>query len=678
LVRQQIEANPALGPAALYNRGLEVTTTLDPALQEAAQQIVQQQVAQLADRNVSNGALVALRPQTGEIVALVGSADFDNVEIDGQVNMALAPRQPGSSIKPFVYLAAFEQPEKPVNERWTPGTLIADILQEFPDGANPPYRPTNYDNQEHGIVTARTALANSFNIPAVRTLQQVELPDFLALMGRLGVTTLTRPDYGLSLALGGGEVPLLELTGAYGVLANGGKRTPPVAILKITDNQGNVICEMNSTTAQPCQPPTEGAGEQVVSPVDAFLITDILSDNEARTPSFGANSVLRLDRPAAAKTGTTNDFRDNLTMGYTPQLVTGVWVGNADYSEMRTISGVSGAGPIWNQFMTFAHANEPVMEFIPPPGVRQVEVCADTGTVPSQVCPERRIHWFADDRPPLPPEQDLWQKVRLDRNSGRLANEFTPADAIEDKVFKIYPEPYRAWAEAHGIPQPPASPEDVFEFQPELYIRQPVEGEVVSGIVPIFGSANVPNFSSYELQYGESHDPGAFSPPVAGPFGAPVIDGLLGEWDTTPLRDGPHTIRLLVRDNQGNQFEQRLRLFVAHATATPLPAPTWTPVPVATDTPVVVPLTDTPVVVPPTETPVVVPPTDTPVAAPPTATPIPTETPTPLPVDTPVPPTETPPPTEPPTEGPTPTWTPLPGEVITGTEVITAQNPLTQ
>ncbi|MCB0162235.1 MAG: hypothetical protein KDD83_29055, partial [Caldilineaceae bacterium] len=165
-VRQQLEA--ILGPDALYQTGLEVYTTLDPTLQSAAERIVAEQVAKLAEHNASNGALVALRPQTGEILALVGSADFDNVEIDGQVNMALAPRQPGSSIKPLVYLATFEQPDKPAAERWTPGTLVADIKEEFPDGANPPYVPVNYDGREHGLVPVRTALGSSFNIPAVR------------------------------------------------------------------------------------------------------------------------------------------------------------------------------------------------------------------------------------------------------------------------------------------------------------------------------------------------------------------------------------------------------------------------------------------------------------------------------------------------------------------------------
>jgi 1A family penicillin-binding protein len=681
-VRQQLEELPYFTPEEIYSRGLNVTTSLDPRLQAEAERIVREQVSLLGNHNVSNGALVAMRPNTGEIVALVGSADFNNVEIDGQVNMALAPRQPGSTIKPLVYLAAFEQPDKPLSERWTPGTLVADIKEEFPDGANPPYVPTNYDFKERGMVTVRAALGQSLNIPAVRALQAVGLPQFLATAQKMGITTLTRPDYGLSLALGAGEIPLVEMTGAFAVLANGGVRMPPVTILKITDYTGKVLCDA-ADPALPCSSNPLAVGQQVVNPVDAFLITDILSDNEARTPVFGVNSLLRLDRPAAAKTGTTNDFRDVLTLGYTPQLVTGVWVGNADNSEMVQISGITGAAPIWNEFMRVALANEPVMEFTPPAGVRQVEVCADTGTRPSEACPERRLRWYADDRQPLGPEHDLYQIIRLDRNTGRLANEFTPSDAIEEKVFKIYPVQYRQWAEANGIPQPPLNEGDVFEFAPELSIRSPIEGETVDGVVTIQGSANVPDFASYELYYGVSHNPEAFSPPIVGPINTPVLDGTLGQWDVTGLGDGPHTLRLLVRDNKGGQFEQRVRIYISHATPTwtPEPSATWTPIP--TDTPVAAPPTDTPVIVPPTDTPwptdtpPVIPPTDTPFVEPlptdtlePTWTPIPTDTP-PAPVEAPV---------EPPVEGPTPTWTPetteaeagnvAPSEIVTASDVV--------
>lgn len=574
-VRQQLEE--LLGPEALYKVGLQVTTSLDSGLQQQAETAVQAHVATLAARNVSNGALVAMDPRTGEVLALVGSAGFENVEIDGQVNMALAPRQPGSSIKPFVYLAAFEQ------QAWTPGTLVADIEEEFPDGANEPYRPRNYDEREHGILTVRAALANSYNIPAVRALQAVGLPGFLELMQRLGVTTLTRPDYGLSLSLGGGEMSLLELTGSFAVLANGGQAAPPQTILEVIDSSGNIICGGESEVS--CRRGGFAQGTPLVSPVDAFLITDVLQDNAARVPVFGPNSALNLGRPAAAKTGTTNDFRDALTVGYTPQLVAGVWVGNADNSEMQGVSGAAGAAPIWNRFMSAALADEPVVDFAPPEGVQQFDVCADTGTLPSEACPQTARRWFAADRPPLPPEEDLWQEVAIDRTTGRLATEFTPESAIERVDFKVYPPEYREWAIANGIPQPPTDASEVFTFAPQVEIVQPPAGAIVQGVVEAVGVANVSAFASYELQYGVSHDPGAFSPPIWGPVNAPVAGGTLGRWDTSGLQNGPHTLRLLVRDQVGNEYESRVLLFVENPqpTATPTteataaPTPSWTP-----------------------------------------------------------------------------------------------------
>jgi 1A family penicillin-binding protein len=651
-VRQQLEQ--LFGPEALYQSGLSVYTTLDPVLQAEAERTVKEQIAALAGRNVSNGALVAMRPDSGEVVALVGSVDFDDVEIDGQVNMALAPRQPGSSIKPFVYLADMELPDRPRNEHWTPGTLVADITTAFPDGANPPYVPSNYDGKEMGLVTVRQALANSRNIPAVAALQTATLPHFLDLMGRLGVTTLTRPDYGLSLALGAGEIPLLEMTNAFGVLANGGRRVPPVTMQKIMDSQGNPLCEQG--TSRPCQPGAESA-QQVVNPVDAFLITDILSDNQARTPVFGANSVLRLpERPAAVKTGTTNDFRDNLTIGFTPQLVTGVWVGNADNSPMQDVSGVAGAGPIWNQFMQVAHAGQPVAEFAPLPGVRLFEVCSDTGTAPSEVCPERRAWYFADDRPPLPREGDLWQKVRMVRGAEEVASEFTPPDQVEERVYKIYPPQYREWALQHGIAQPPpgvfATPAPE-QGPSELAITSPGEGATVGGVVPVFGSASVPGFASFELQYGISHDPGAFSLPIAGPFGAPLVNGQLGTWDTTQLENGPHTLRVLVRDQRGQQYEARVRLWVENrAAAEP---PTGTPTDLPSES---------------TATWTLEPPTPTWTVEAPVLTEVPTETPTST--------LEPPTPTwtaEPPVPSETPTWMPEATQAVDAGEVPTMPAP---
>ena len=265
----------------IYRSGFSIYTTLDPGLQDAAEEIVARQVAELAANNANSGALVAIRPATGEILAMVGSADFYNEAIDGQVNMATsATRQPGSAIKPITYLAAFER-------GWTASTLIWDVPSEFspsgdPNDPRPPYEPVNYDGRFHGPVTVRSALANSYNIPAVKALQFVgvfdssEIPGedgFIAMAQRLGITSLTRPDYGLSLTLGGGEVSLLELTGAYAVLANGGRRVPSVAITRIEDHDGNIVFQY--------QPPT---GEQVIRPEHAYLISSILSDNEGARP----------------------------------------------------------------------------------------------------------------------------------------------------------------------------------------------------------------------------------------------------------------------------------------------------------------------------------------------------------------------------------------------------------
>jgi membrane carboxypeptidase/penicillin-binding protein PbpC len=313
----------------------------------------------------------------------------------------------------------------------------------------------------------------------VAALQEATLPLFLDLMQRFGVTTLTRPDYGLSLSLGAGEIPLIELTDAFAALANGGQRIPPVTIQKITDAQGEVICEQG--TAEPCQPGVEAA-TQVVSPVDAFLLTDILSDNAARTPmSLAPALILRLDRPAAVKTGTTNDFRDNLTVGYTPQLVTGVWVGNADNSPMINISGVAGAGPIWNQFMTAAHTRR---------GRGAIScrrpACASSRSAPTPArCPATPARRSASTGSPRIARRSPRSRICGGASAwcaGRiqLATEFTPADQVEERDFKVYPLEHREWAIRNGIAQPPieavVAPPTPAPGELQIAITSPSEG----------------------------------------------------------------------------------------------------------------------------------------------------------------------------------------------------------
>ena len=328
-----------LGGSAGVRSGLIVTSTLDLRFQALAQDIVAKQVKALKSKNdVSNGALVAMLPYNGEIVAMVGSADFNDTKIAGQVNVTRALRQPGSSIKPVLYAAAMD------DMLISPATVLWDIPVSFPITGTAPYTPRNYDSKFHGPVTVRTALANSYNIPAVKLLDAVTVDRMLRGADLMGIRSLSQSDrtFGLALTLGGGDVTLLELTNAYNVLASGGIAVAPEPILQAVDGYGRPVLNARRPA---------GTALQAVRASTAYLLTDILSDNDARKPMFGLNSPLKISKPAAAKTGTTDDWRDNWTLGYTRYLVTGVWAGNSDGHPMRNVSGIAGAAPIWHDFM---------------------------------------------------------------------------------------------------------------------------------------------------------------------------------------------------------------------------------------------------------------------------------------------------------------------------------------
>ena len=620
-VRQTVES--LYGAEALYRgTGLRIYTTLDRRLQALAEQAVREGVASLKERNVTNGALVAIEPSSGYIVAMVGSADFYSETIDGQVNVALRCRQPGSSIKPLTYLAAFER-------GWTPATLLWDLRTEFPDGANPPYVPVNYDGEYHGPMLVREALANSYNVPAVKALQFVGIDGLLEMAGRLGVASLVHPElycpdypydqpplYGLSLTLGGGETKLLEMTGAFAVFANNGVRVSPTPILRIEDSYGNILVD-NTTRA----------GEQVVSPQHAFLITSILSDPEARSAEFGRPSVLELSRPAAAKTGTTNDFRDSWTIGYTPDLVAGVWLGNSDNSEMNHVSGAGGAGRVWRTFMEAAHGSEglnlPVRGFVPPAGVVELEICAHSGTRPSEYCPRRKHEFFVQDQPPPGPERDWYQKVRIDAATGLLANEYCPHQVIEQVMVVITDTQGREWAQAHpdyfgGLPLAPLEYCTDSSVQPLVEITSPALGDLVQGVVPIIGTVRTPAFDYYEVRYCTGSNMEHCDGWISGPHLTPVQDGVLTQWDTTGLPSGPYGLLVVAFDRDRGQIEAWVPVMVGRPvleptvapppspspSPSPLPSPFLSPSPtppIATDTP---PPVTTPI---PTETPVVTP-----------------------------------------------------------------------
>jgi 1A family penicillin-binding protein len=336
------------GAQAVEQGGLKVTTTLDWNLQQAAEEAVRDGAAKNVRLNARNAALVAIDPKTGNILAMVGSKDYFDTKIDGQVNVAIRDRQPGSSFKPYVYLTAF-------TKGYLPETVVYDVETNFSTDDGKDYKPQNYNGKFNGPVSLAKALGGSLNIPAVKVLYLVGVKDATTLAKNLGIGGLNQPDrYGLSLVLGGGEVKLLDHVNAYATLAAGGVKRPKAAILKIEDGRGGILEEYRN-----------GPGERVVEEKYVAMLDSVLSNNDNRAWVFGDNNPLRFDnRPVAAKTGTTNEFRDAWTVGYTPSVAAGVWVGNNDNSSMS--AGADGsvvAAPIWRAFMNKALANAAVEDF---------------------------------------------------------------------------------------------------------------------------------------------------------------------------------------------------------------------------------------------------------------------------------------------------------------------------
>ncbi|MDP4000465.1 MAG: penicillin-binding protein 1C [bacterium] len=337
------------GENTVDSGGLKVYTTLDLDTQRKAEEEVRRGVDAVRGYGATNGAAVVMDPRSGEVLAMVGSVDFDDESIQGKVNVAVSERQPGSSFKPIVYLTALRQ-----------GTPPNHVLHDRPRTFYNTFTPQNYDGRFRGNVTMRYALASSLNIPAVELLDEVGTEPVLDLAHQMGISTLNDPSrYGLSLVLGGGEVKLLDLTSAYSVLAAGGRTPGRATVTKVEGPKGKVLYQRKPEK------------KKVVDPGLAFILTEWLSDNRARSSGFGSNSILNFPRPAAVKTGTTNNYKDNWTIGYTPQRVVGVWVGNSDGTPMTGISGVQGAAPIWNALLQRVLEGLPVEDFKQPDNVYQ-------------------------------------------------------------------------------------------------------------------------------------------------------------------------------------------------------------------------------------------------------------------------------------------------------------------
>lgn len=422
------------GQETLEQGGITVQTSLDYKQQQKAEEIARNQVNRLASNNVTNAGMVAVDPKTGEIRVMVGSIDYYNPSF-GSVNVMLSQLQPGSSFKPIAYAAAFEK-------GWNGSTRVDDKPLSLPQGNGTLYQPQNYDQTFRGPVTLRRALANSLNIPAIEVIQHATLASTITTAHKLGIQapSLTEQNrYGVSLVLGGGEVRPIDMAAVYASFANQGNGVKPYAVTGVRNRFGG---DITKSTLKPVT-------QKSIDPRIAYMITNILSDNKAREEEFGPNSPLKLSRPAAAKTGTTNDFRDNWTVGYTPQLVTAVWVGNNDHSPMNGVNGTTGAAPIWNEFMEYAHAGLPVEDFPVPAGVVFAKVCAADGGLAS-----------AND--PNAVNEVFLAESQQTKACGQVGGGSTPqplvASATPNPSQPANPRPVAAPSQVATTPKPPEEP----------------------------------------------------------------------------------------------------------------------------------------------------------------------------------------------------------------------------
>ncbi len=585
-VRKELEQR--FGPEMVLRGGLRVYTSLDLTMQQQAECVMRTQVSRLSgqigselpvderagcaaldylpslpnadmgvDHKVNNAALIALDPTTGEIKAMVGSLDYWDESIDGSFNVVVdGLRQPGSSFKPFTYLTALSQ-------GYTPATMVLDVETDFGTEYNGiAYVPANYDRQFHGPLSLRRALGNSYNVPAVQVMSWVGVDNVIRTAHSMGITSLDEgaSRYGLSLTLGGGEVKLLDMAYAFSVIDNMGvmvgqpvpesqqrmgfRTLNPVAILRVEDRSGNVLYEYSQPQRR-----------EILTPQLAFLMNDILSDRNARCAGFGCPSSLDLpnNRPAAVKTGTTNDYRDGWAVGYTPQLVTGVWVGNTDNTPMEDVPGFKGAAPIWHAFMAWALAEQPVQGWSRPAGIVERSVCTPSGLLPTSFCPQVREYFIEGTVPTL--YDSMFQEFRINRETGRLATISTPPELIDTRVYQIFPERAADWVRENEIEQPPTEFDTLVEgpANANVAILAPQPFQFVKDRLEIVGNARSDNFAYYRLAVFQGLTPVNITPLVDN-VAEHKENALLGEWDVANL-NGLYTILLTVVRQDGS-FEE--------------------------------------------------------------------------------------------------------------------------
>ena len=585
-VQAQVEAE--FGANALFQRGFHIYTTLNPSAQEAAQTALSNQVSQLASAGVNTGAVMVTDPNSGAIRAMVGSHDFDD-DLAGQVNNALTFQQPGSAIKPIVYAAAIGGHQ---GNYLTPASILWDVPVTYDLGAGQTYSPVNFDRRFHGPVPVRAALQNSYNVAAVKAYLFSGSERFVETARTFG---LRFPDGTLptiASALGANEVRLFDMMQAYGVFASGGRRAPLYAIERITETIDGEETEVEWEGA---------AAEPAISPALAYLMQNILSDDQARRPTYPPGSSLTLENIGiptqnfvAAKTGTSNDSRDLWTMGFTRNAVVGVWLGTYNNSPTFGTTGYNSAAPVWNAVMEAALAGQAPPPFENPGGVVVREICRTTGTLNHPDCPEPTTGLFIQDQFPPGAEQGFIQTAAVDSWTGLLANDFCD-DYVVDRAFVATDDlsaidwlnttaEGREYAEWIGLGLPASAPPTGSCAQgqglPAVHISSPNEGAVVRGAVEIRGQVQAPDFSHYELLYAGAEQDESFIPISSALIQVPQHGGFLGTWDTlaAQIPTGNYILRLLATSLTGGSIQRDLNILVDNPTPTATPGAVITPV----------------------------------------------------------------------------------------------------
>ncbi len=585
-VRYELERR--FGPELLLYGGLQVYTSLNLTLQGQAECAARIQINRLSgqigpalpadelaacqalafmpppdtavlgiNQSVNTAAVIVLDAQTAEIRALVGSVNYWDESIDGSFNVAVnGRRQPGTAFTPFTYLTALSQ-------GYTAATMVLDVPADFSTAVSPAaYEPQNADSQFHGPLRLRQALGSDYFLPAAQVASWVGMDRIISTARSLGLTTLaaTPGSYDLSLNLGGGEVSLLDMTYAYSVLANMGvmmgqsgrsqdRPLDPVAVVRVEDQTGAVLYDYYEQVQQ----------RDILTPQLAYLMNDMLADRSTRCAAFGCPNVMELpaNRPAAVKTGVTNDFRDAWIIGYTPEFTTGVWIGNSDNQAMAGVTGVDGAAPIWQAVMAWALQDEPVSSWAQPPGLVETAVCDTSGLLATDICPTVAELFIQGTQPTV--YDTIYQEFAVNRETGRLATVYTPSDLIENRIYKVYPEAAAAWAEANQVERPPTEYDTISiasSSSPDAQITIPQPLAVISGTVTIRGTARGADFAYYRLAYFPGLVPTNLQSIIENVTEAKTNQSL-AVWDTSNL-NGLYTVLLTVVSEDGRFQEVTL------------------------------------------------------------------------------------------------------------------------